>query len=337
MFMAAEDLCNHMMVPDDAIPSHHKHMFSLRKHGFMVQAKHPWYSSREWLQKYPTPLLPSVQMDMTSVLYKLEKFVKGNDKYHCVACELYRYWLINMDEFYVIYDSNGTACGRAVTWNEADAICDNHPLYQWNVHKNKKICGIAHYHNFRFVIHFLRTIRYIIQMAVMLRGMKKHTPFAHKSRRAQMQLRALCIKDKNIMKPMVFIVLHNDWQYTNHSPTIIGALDDQHDSLIFGWKTVIEAAQKPWNVRFYKNRKGEFADACGLGRYYIEKWDTSTNTRVKTYDLGEDQRKRKYVLDAYLKEHCREYETILQEWCNDIANNTIPSKLQEFTFVSTKF
>lgn len=138
VFMAVEDFCNHMMVPDDAIPSHHKHMFSLRKHGFMVQAKHPWYSSREWLQKHPTPLLPSVQMDMTSVLYKLEKFVKGNDKYHCVACELYRYWLINMDEFYVIYDSNGTACGRAVTWNEADAICDKNPLYQWDVKKNKK-------------------------------------------------------------------------------------------------------------------------------------------------------------------------------------------------------
>lgn len=172
----------------------------------------------------------------------------------------------------------------------------------------------------------------MIQMAVMLRGMK-HTPFAHISKKAQLQLRASRIKDENMKKPMVFIVLHNDGQYTNHSPTIIGALDDQHDSLIFGWKTVIEAAQKPWTVRFYKNRKGEFADACGLGKYYIEEWDTSTNTRVRTYNLGED--KRKYVLDAYLKEHCRKYETILQEWCKDIVNNTIPSKLQEFTVVST--
>lgn len=131
---------------------------------------------------------------------------------------------------------------------------------------------------------------------------------------------------------MVFIVLHNDGQYTNHSPEVIGAFDDYDASCIFGWKTIVEAAQKPWTRRFYKRRKGEFADLCGMGWYYIEEWDTSTNKRIKTISLGED--KNRYILDKYLKEHCKDYDTIVQNWYMELASNSIPSKLQEFTFES---
>lgn len=42
------------------------------------------------------------------------------------------------DEFYVIYNAQGTPCGRAITLQEADAICDKNPLYQWDIKKNKK-------------------------------------------------------------------------------------------------------------------------------------------------------------------------------------------------------
>lgn len=138
VFMAAEDFCNAMKVPDNDIPPHHKYMFSLRDHGFMAQAKHPRYSSKEWLLQHPVPLAAELQTDMSSVLYKLEEFLVAQGKYHCVLNELYRYWLINSKEFYVIYDEEGVPRGRAVTWNEADAICDQQPLYQWDIKKNPK-------------------------------------------------------------------------------------------------------------------------------------------------------------------------------------------------------
>lgn len=137
-FMAGEDFCNQMMVPADTIPAHHKHMFGLRKHGFMAQAKHPYYTSREWLLKHPTPLTGELQTDMSSILYKFEDFLISQDKYHCVLNELYKEWLINRKDFYVVFDANKLPCGRTITWKEADAICEKQPLYQWDIKRNKK-------------------------------------------------------------------------------------------------------------------------------------------------------------------------------------------------------
>jgi hypothetical protein len=143
MFMAAEDFCNHLMVSDDAIPSRHKHMFSLRKEGFMQQAKFPWYSSKEWMLTHPMPLVAELQVDKNSILYRFEEFlIEADDKYHCVLNELYREWLINEKEFYVIFDADDVPRGRAVTWKEADAICDKQPLYQWDIKKNKKFASL---------------------------------------------------------------------------------------------------------------------------------------------------------------------------------------------------
>lgn len=86
-------------------------------------------------------------------------------------------------------------------------------------------------------------------------------------------------------------------------------------SHLFFWleKTVIEAAQKPWTVRFYKHR----ASACGLGKHYIEDWDTSMNIRVKTYTLGDDR--NRYVLDACLKEKIK----YMIQQCREITDNAI--------------
>lgn len=143
IYMAAEDFCKHIMVPDDVIPPVHKHMFSLRKEGFMVQAKYPWYSSKEWIHDHPTPLVPTLQVDRDSILYQFEDFlIPQQDEYHCVLCELYRHWLTNTKEFYVVYDANGVALGRAITWNEADAICDKQPLYQWDIKKNNRFASL---------------------------------------------------------------------------------------------------------------------------------------------------------------------------------------------------
>lgn len=95
MYRAVEDFCNHINVCDDFIPSHHRHMFSLRKEGFMQQAKYPWYSSEEWKLKHPTPLVAELQVDMTSVLYKFAEFLVTKDMYNCVLNELRDDWLIN--------------------------------------------------------------------------------------------------------------------------------------------------------------------------------------------------------------------------------------------------
>lgn len=143
IFMAAEDFCKHIMIPDDVIPPVHNHMFSLRNDGFMQQAKYPWYSSKEWIRDHPTPLVPSLQVDKESILYQFEEFlISQQGKYQCVLNELYRHWLINMKEFYVVYDADGVACGRAITWNEADAICDKQPLYQWDIKKNNRFASL---------------------------------------------------------------------------------------------------------------------------------------------------------------------------------------------------
>lgn len=131
---------------------------------------------------------------------------------------------------------------------------------------------------------------------------------------------------------MVYIILHNDGQYTNNSPEVIGAFEDLDASCIFGWRTVIETAQKPWKIKFYKNRTDKFADLCGLGKYYIEEWDTSSNKRLRTYVLGEDG--KRYVLDAYLKENHLICEDILSEWHKEIQQNYVPTQLQNMTFVS---
>ncbi len=142
MFMAAEDFCNHIVVSDDTIPSRHRHMFSLRKEGFMQQAKFPWYSSKEWILTHPTPLVPELQVDRSSILYRFEEFLIAQDKYQCVLNELYREWLVNDKEFYVIFDADGVPRGRAVTWKEADAICEKQPLYQWDIKKKTEFASL---------------------------------------------------------------------------------------------------------------------------------------------------------------------------------------------------
>lgn len=138
MFMAAEDFCIHMQVPDDDIPHRHKKMFSMRQHGFMAQAKYPWMNGDS-----TTPAVAEVQVNLESILYRFETFLMAQgDRYTCVLNELYRDWLINTNDTYVIFDAEGVPCGRAVTWNEADAICEKQPLYQWDIKKNKKYASL---------------------------------------------------------------------------------------------------------------------------------------------------------------------------------------------------
>lgn len=43
-----------------------------------------------------------------------------------------------MEEFFVIYDVRGVPRGRTVTMQEADALCDKKPQYQWDIKKHKK-------------------------------------------------------------------------------------------------------------------------------------------------------------------------------------------------------
>lgn len=142
VFMAAEDFCEFMKVPSDTIPSHHKEMFAMREHGFIAQAKHPYYTSAKWLKAHPVPLVAELQVDMESVLYKFEDFLRGQNKYQCVLNDLYREWIINRKDFYVIYNADGVPCGRAVTWKEADASCEAQPLYTWDVEEDKAYASL---------------------------------------------------------------------------------------------------------------------------------------------------------------------------------------------------
>lgn len=143
-YMAAEDFCKQMTIPDDAIPECHKEMFKMREHGFMSQAKYPYYTRMKWITSHPVPLVEQLQENLDSVLYRFEDFLIGQkSKYNCVLCELYRNWLINTKQFYVIYDSaEGVPCGRAVTWSVADAICETQPHYTWDIEDDPKFASL---------------------------------------------------------------------------------------------------------------------------------------------------------------------------------------------------
>jgi len=54
-----------------------------------------------------------------------------------------RFDILNLDkmvveEYYVIYDLSNRPCGRTITVQEADALCDENPELQWDIKKHPK-------------------------------------------------------------------------------------------------------------------------------------------------------------------------------------------------------
>jgi hypothetical protein len=131
----------------------------------------------------------------------------------------------------------------------------------------------------------------------------------------------------------MFIFLYNDCQYTNCGINIRGVFATVDEALLFGWKTVLEDARKPWTIKFYTKER---ESSCrGLGTYYIEEWDMDTNKRVNVFLLGEKEEGSvcTHIMDKYLKRHHTECEQILQSWHDDICAGTVPTELQFMTMV----
>lgn len=145
-----------------------------------------------------------------------------------------------------------------------------------------------------------------------------------------------CGKSKKDKKNMSFVVLNNDGQYTYDSTNVIGVCATLNTALLFGWKSLLEEALKPWTIEFYKDRDEEFANCCGISYYYIEEWDTTNNIRSNVYHLGwkcEGSHIKQY-LDKHLKKNSKECKTILEKWHNEVhVYGKVPQQLQdEYTF-----
>lgn len=64
IFCAVEDFCGHCKISDDRIPALYKRMFAV-KHGFMTQAKMPWYMKDTWCARFKEPLKHRTYEDET--------------------------------------------------------------------------------------------------------------------------------------------------------------------------------------------------------------------------------------------------------------------------------
>ena len=133
------------------------------------------------------------------------------------------------------------------------------------------------------------------------------------------------------MLNMVFILIHDDCQYTTRSTKILGVFDDHDASLIAGWRTLLEEALKPASIRLYKKQNSK---SKTLDTYFIQHWDMSSNRCIKTYILGEYIKNREWHsdLDKYLKTHHGTCVSILRDWYNAIQSNIIPDDLKKYTY-----
>lgn len=66
-----------------------------------------------------------------------------HNNYQRVCNMALRFDILNMEnmmaeEYYVIYGLGNRPCGRTITIQEADALCDENPELQWDIKKHPK-------------------------------------------------------------------------------------------------------------------------------------------------------------------------------------------------------
>jgi hypothetical protein len=121
--------------------------------------------------------------------------------------------------------------------------------------------------------------------------------------------------------------MYDDCQYAHDSKIIKGVFATLNESLLSGWKTLLQDALKPWTLEFYKEAEPEDEGISGVGSSYtIEQWDIKSNAHVATYALGYKQEGSyvQNVFDEYIKVYKkdigRECDIILQQWLDQVVS-----------------
>ena len=134
------------------------------------------------------------------------------------------------------------------------------------------------------------------------------------------------------------VVIKNSRQYTNNDCNVKSIHTTYDKALLNGWKYIITDCLKPYNLKFYKNRKDEFANCIGIADYYIEKWtiDSDIEGLSDKWYLGFKNKPYNNHFDKYLKnlvENKQDIKTILEDWMTYMEDNSsVPTIMQDMTF-----
>jgi hypothetical protein len=135
----------------------------------------------------------------------------------------------------------------------------------------------------------------------------------------------------------VYIVIKNERCYSSSDWEIIGVHKTLEESKLHGWLQLVDQCLKPWKIKFYTDRDGEFKDCIGVSDYHIEKWDILSNKKDDVWYLGFNKHKSlKYTnyIDALIKSQSTVCESLLREWQTSMTDNGIvPDALKDLTFM----
>jgi hypothetical protein len=139
----------------------------------------------------------------------------------------------------------------------------------------------------------------------------------------------------------IYVVVKHEGAYSCQDWCIKGVYTNLHDSHVAGWLLLVDECLLEHKLKFYKNRRGEFATAIGMSEYHIEEWYPSTSTKGKIWYIGFDNKKRHYknYIDEFIKntqvlnKNCEE---VLREWKIDLNNKKIPKILSEMILLDSE-
>ena len=124
-----------------------------------------------------------------------------------------------------------------------------------------------------------------------------------------------------------YVLIENENQYTNNDVRVLLVADSLGASVLRGWTVMVETASKPWTIRFYKDRTGEFSNMLGgVPDYKIERWDLRAGVLLSTHYLGWDGLDT-FMFDQLLKRECARCEELLAGWRQELELGRVPAEL----------
>lgn len=136
---------------------------------------------------------------------------------------------------------------------------------------------------------------------------------------------------------MIYVVVEQEGAYSDKEWRVLGVFSESKKAIIHGLKMMMETAQKPWKLEFYKKRKAQYANAVALPEIHIEAWDLN-GAKVENIYLGFQEKPFKHFIDAILKNEeveKRSCEALLKEWTEVLQSDQIPSKLESLISYET--
>ena len=123
-----------------------------------------------------------------------------------------------------------------------------------------------------------------------------------------------------------YVLIENVKQYTNNDVRVVCVADSLCASVLRGWTVMVETAAKPWTIRFYKDRDGEFSKLMGVPDYKVERWDMRAGVLLSTHYLGWDGL-HTFMFDQLLKRESARCEELLAGWRQELELGRVPAEL----------